>query len=146
MQIMEAKKKDIEGLRSPRPFSVDCYDRLLRSARRQWVNSRFPDPTGRGKSMIVECCIAVLLCTVVLCCTWLHVVVLLYVVALLHGCMLLYLLLLQDNCCLAWADCRSVSEDKDILIRPFTWQINHSRRSEERRVGKECRSRWSPYH
>ena len=24
--------------------------------------------------------------------------------------------------------------------------INHSSRSEERRVGKECRSRWSPYH
>src|SRR2546430_12627841 len=23
---------------------------------------------------------------------------------------------------------------------------NQSRRSEERRVGKECRSRWSPYH
>ena len=23
---------------------------------------------------------------------------------------------------------------------------NESRRSEERRVGKECRSRWSPYH
>ena len=23
---------------------------------------------------------------------------------------------------------------------------NHLRRSEERRVGKECRSRWSPYH
>src|SRR2546425_12985564 len=22
----------------------------------------------------------------------------------------------------------------------------HTRRSEERRVGKECRSRWSPYH
>src|SRR5256885_4733195 len=22
----------------------------------------------------------------------------------------------------------------------------HARRSEERRVGKECRSRWSPYH
>ena len=22
----------------------------------------------------------------------------------------------------------------------------HSSRSEERRVGKECRSRWSPYH
>ena len=22
----------------------------------------------------------------------------------------------------------------------------HDRRSEERRVGKECRSRWSPYH
>ena len=24
--------------------------------------------------------------------------------------------------------------------------INEKRRSEERRVGKECRSRWSPYH
>ena len=25
-------------------------------------------------------------------------------------------------------------------------EINDSFRSEERRVGKECRSRWSPYH
>ena len=25
-------------------------------------------------------------------------------------------------------------------------QINFLTRSEERRVGKECRSRWSPYH
>ena len=25
----------------------------------------------------------------------------------------------------------------------ISWQID---RSEERRVGKECRSRWSPYH
>ena len=25
-------------------------------------------------------------------------------------------------------------------------EIHHSDRSEERRVGKECRSRWSPYH
>ena len=25
-------------------------------------------------------------------------------------------------------------------------QIHAYRRSEERRVGKECRSRWSPYH
>ena len=25
-------------------------------------------------------------------------------------------------------------------------RLAHSRRSEERRVGKECRSRWSPYH
>ena len=24
--------------------------------------------------------------------------------------------------------------------------IKHAHRSEERRVGKECRSRWSPYH
>src|SRR5260221_14259413 len=25
-------------------------------------------------------------------------------------------------------------------------EMVHARRSEERRVGKECRSRWSPYH
>ena len=24
--------------------------------------------------------------------------------------------------------------------------VNAGKRSEERRVGKECRSRWSPYH
>ena len=26
------------------------------------------------------------------------------------------------------------------------WVLAHPDRSEERRVGKECRSRWSPYH
>ena len=31
------------------------------------------------------------------------------------------------------------SKDKKYLV-------NNVRRSEERRVGKECRSRWSPYH
>ena len=29
----------------------------------------------------------------------------------------------------------------------MTWiMVDGHRRSEERRVGKECRSRWSPYH
>ena len=28
----------------------------------------------------------------------------------------------------------------------MTQAIIHSLRSEERRVGKKCRSRWSPYH
>ena len=28
----------------------------------------------------------------------------------------------------------------------FVWQKYNQARSEERRVGKECRSRWSPYH
>ena len=28
----------------------------------------------------------------------------------------------------------------------FLLVLNFFRRSEERRVGKECRSRWSPYH
>src|SRR3989441_2432375 len=30
--------------------------------------------------------------------------------------------------------------------RKSFWHLNHFVRSEERRVGKECRSRWSPYH
>ena len=29
---------------------------------------------------------------------------------------------------------------------PYAPKIPCHRRSEERRVGKECRSRWSPYH
>ena len=35
------------------------------------------------------------------------------------------------------------------VIGVYSWerQINQlAERSEERRVGKECRSRWSPYH
>src|SRR2546430_3522280 len=31
------------------------------------------------------------------------------------------------------------------LVFPRLWYVCH-KRSEERRVGKECRSRWSPYH
>ena len=31
-----------------------------------------------------------------------------------------------------------------LIAKPIL--ITVSRRSEERRVGKECRSRWSPYH
>ena len=36
------------------------------------------------------------------------------------------------------------------LVKRLKWQnalfVNGAPRSEERRVGKECRSRWSPYH
>ena len=35
---------------------------------------------------------------------------------------------------------------KGINIMEFCKQFNARTRSEERRVGKECRSRWSPYH
>ena len=28
----------------------------------------------------------------------------------------------------------------------YTYAVMPDQRSEERRVGKECRSRWSPYH
>ena len=30
--------------------------------------------------------------------------------------------------------------------RMWNGRLHHENRSEERRVGKECRSRWSPYH
>ena len=33
-----------------------------------------------------------------------------------------------------------------LLASAFTVSEKRLRRSEERRVGKECRSRWSPYH
>ena len=39
-----------------------------------------------------------------------------------------------------------LSIDLDILcLSVYIWNVDHIR-SEERRVGKECRSRWSPYH
>ena len=34
----------------------------------------------------------------------------------------------------------------DILPAPLGASEEQDARSEERRVGKECRSRWSPYH
>src|SRR5687768_18589893 len=33
-----------------------------------------------------------------------------------------------------------------LRFRIFRFRNRNMRRSEERRVGKECRSRWSPYH
>src|SRR3989475_2744997 len=35
---------------------------------------------------------------------------------------------------------------QELAAPPLSFSLNASRRSEERRVGKECRSRWSPYH
>ena len=32
------------------------------------------------------------------------------------------------------------------FMNPNTGSYDRGKRSEERRVGKECRSRWSPYH
>ena len=32
------------------------------------------------------------------------------------------------------------------LRKELLMHLNNRKRSEERRVGKECRSRWSPYH
>ena len=42
-------------------------------------------------------------------------------------------------------DEKGIRENARRINKAFSWN-NLSRRSEERRVGKECRSRWSPYH
>src|SRR2546430_13741919 len=40
-----------------------------------------------------------------------------------------------------------VSQAEEYLQKKKAWHFSFSsERSEERRVGKECRSRWSPYH
>ena len=48
----------------------------------------------------------------------------------------------------AWEGERTVTFTmEDALISPAGFMIlSGAGRSEERRVGKECRSRWSPYH
>src|SRR2546422_1542005 len=45
--------------------------------------------------------------------------------------------------------CSTMTRPYGCDIRAFSdarWYSSFLRRSEERRVGKECRSRWSPYH
>src|SRR3989442_15984062 len=41
---------------------------------------------------------------------------------------------------------KHVNAQGGVLGRPIEFVIFDDGRSEERRVGKECRSRWSPYH
>ena len=41
---------------------------------------------------------------------------------------------------------RMFSHDYNLPIAPAVLPFYFADRSEERRVGKECRSRWSPYH
>jgi len=52
-----------------------------------------------------------------------------------------------DNCVAFLNEIKAHAEDKQITIcmEYLNSKVNH-KRSEERRVGKECRSRWSPYH
>ena len=41
---------------------------------------------------------------------------------------------------------KDLSEDEKLFRGLELYYPTRHRRSEERRVGKECRSRWSPYH
>ena len=42
--------------------------------------------------------------------------------------------------------CRDVDKNNIEVLIAIAGKAAHVLRSEERRVGKECRSRWSPYH
>ena len=46
----------------------------------------------------------------------------------------------------AWVMLSGVTESAKDYATPAARQTRDWLRSEERRVGKECRSRWSPYH
>src|SRR5256886_16909815 len=60
------------------------------------------------------------------------------------------------NCFQAWQLCSNflcrLKSQLNIFVHEPQGEVGseislqHERRSEERRVGKECRSRWSPYH
>ena len=41
---------------------------------------------------------------------------------------------------------KNVDNDYELIVVDDDSSDNNGKRSEERRVGKECRSRWSPYH
>ena len=49
----------------------------------------------------------------------------------------------QRSSCGQWGD---VEESRRRVTYAFGELLWSGGRSEERRVGKECRSRWSPYH
>ena len=49
--------------------------------------------------------------------------------------------------CLDIRNSQTVEEQCDFtILKSFVSEISVKYRSEERRVGEECRSRWSPYH
>ena len=50
------------------------------------------------------------------------------------------------TCRLALCPVKVVGREKLDREQSYVFIANHQGRSEERRVGKECRSRWSPYH
>ena len=51
-----------------------------------------------------------------------------------------------DNLHLTYIEVELTTEDNADARTYVTGTLGYTSRSEERRVGKECRSRWSPYH
>ena len=52
-----------------------------------------------------------------------------------------------SDLCYAWEkEAKHCPEPTRLVITRFGVVLSPDGRSEERRVGKECRSRWSPYH
>src|SRR5437899_8188876 len=52
---------------------------------------------------------------------------------------------LEEHALLEQADLREVLPGRTVEVGPFEIEFIYVTRSEERRVGKECRSRWWPY-
>ena len=52
----------------------------------------------------------------------------------------------RSNGCIGTRDTLTISASGKEKLTKSTSGRTHNTRSEERRVGKECRSRWSPYH
>ena len=55
----------------------------------------------------------------------------------------LKLVLIQDRAMLPSGVLENMKDD---ILKVLSKYVEIAERSEERRVGKECRSRWSPYH
>ena len=53
---------------------------------------------------------------------------------------------LEEGANVCHEDVRLYTVRDAALGKVIHWQVLPGPRSEERRVGKECRSRWSPYH
>ena len=65
---------------------------------------------------------------------------------------LLVLLVAAEHFYIAWLEMTQIPSEKaaEMFNLPYEFmeqkRVQTAERSEERRVGKECRSRWSPYH
>src|SRR2546429_277800 len=53
--------------------------------------------------------------------------------------------IVQESISAGWGPI-TYRNNSELRMAAWHWNPNGSWRSEERRVGKECRSRWSPYH